>query len=89
METKVILIDGIANVAMANGLLRIECVAAGTSSSGGQEKPSGTILIPAMVAGQVVQMLVNAMQELDKKARESMASGGGGGVPSTIPTGKL
>jgi len=61
MDTNVIVIDRIAHVAVANGLLRIECVSAATSSSG-QEKPSGTVLIPALVAGQVIQSLVAAIR---------------------------
>jgi hypothetical protein len=88
METSVILVDRITNVAMANGLLRVECAAAATSPSG-QEKPSGTVLIPAPVAAQVVQTLINAMQELDKKAREAAAAASTQGYPTTIPTGNM
>ena len=85
MDTTVILVDRIANVAVANGVLRIECAVA----SSGQEKPSGTVLIPAVVAGQVVQTLINAIQELEKKAREAAAASGGPGYPTTIPTGNM
>ena len=88
MDTNVILVDRITNVAVANGVLRVECAAASASSSG-QEKPSGTVLIPAVVAGQVVQTLINAMQELDKKAREAAAASGTQGYPTTIPTGNM
>jgi hypothetical protein len=88
MDTNVIVIDRIAHVAVANGLLRIECVSAATSSSG-QEKPSGTVLIPAVVAGQVIQSLVAAIQELDKKAREAAAASSGAEYPTTIPTGSM
>ena len=62
-----ILIDGIANITLHNGILRIECTAAGAD---GQPHPSGTLVIPGVIAGQVVQALVNSMQELDKKLRE-------------------
>lgn len=86
MDTNVILVDRIANVAVANGVLRIECTCA---SSSGQEKPSGTVLIPAVVAGQVIQSLVNALQELDKKAREAAAASSGAGYPTTVPTGNM
>jgi hypothetical protein len=86
MDTNVILVDRIANVAVANGVLRIECTC---GSASGQEKPSGTVLIPAVVAGQVVQTLLNAMQELDKKAREAAAASSGAGYPTTIPTGNM
>jgi hypothetical protein len=86
MDGNVILVDRIANAAVANGVLRIECAVA---SSAGQEKPSGTILIPVLVAGQVVQTLVNAMQELEKKAREAAAASSSAGYPTTIPTGNM
>ena len=86
MDTNVILVDRIANVAVANRVVRIECVCA---SSSGQEKPSGTVLIPAVVAGQVIQSLLNAMQELDKKAREAAAAQSDAGFPTTIPTGNM
>jgi hypothetical protein len=86
MDTNVILVEHIANVGVANGVLRIECTC---GSASGQEKPSGTVLIPAVVAGQVVQTLLNAMQELDKKAREAAAASSGAGYPTTIPTGNM
>jgi len=85
LEANVILVDRIANVAIANGVLRVECAC---TSSSGQDKPSGTVLIPAVVAGQVIQSLFNAMQELDKKAREARAASGAD-MPSTIPTGNM
>ena len=87
MDTNVILGDRIANVAIANGVLRIECVSAATSSPG-QEKPSGTVLIPAVVAGQVIQFLVAAVQELDKKAREAAVAEAARDT-GTIPTGNM
>ena len=34
------------------------------------------VLIPANVAGAVFQLLVNGMQELDKKLREATAASG-------------
>ena len=83
MEANVIVIDRIASVAVANGLLRIECV---SLSAGGQEKPSGTLLIPANVAGPIVQSLVTGLQELDKKMR---GAGAASDFPSTIPTGNM
>ena len=85
METSVIVIDRISNMAVSNGILRIECVAV---NAAGQEKPSGMVLIPANVAGAVVQSLVNGMQELDKKRREAMAASNVG-LPETFPTGNI
>jgi hypothetical protein len=43
METNVIVVDRISNIAVSNGILRIECV---SMSASGQEKPSGTVLDP-------------------------------------------
>ena len=85
METNVIIVDRISNIAVSNGILRIECL---SISASGQEKPSGTVLIPANVAGAVVQSLVNGMQELEKKLRGAMAASGGE-LPETFPTGKM
>lgn len=85
METSVIVIDRLSNIAVSNGILRIECVAV---NAAGQEEPSGMVLIPTNVAGAVVQSLVNGMQELDKKRREEMAASGGG-LPETFPTGNI
>ena len=48
-------------------MLRIECVAVGAD---GQQRPSGTLVIPGAVATQVLQALINGTQELDKKLRE-------------------
>jgi hypothetical protein len=85
MEASVIVIDRISNLAVSNGVLRIECVAV---NAAGQEKPSGMVLIPANVAGSVVQSLVNGMQQLDKKRREAMAASNVG-LPETFPTGNI
>ena len=62
-----ILIDGITNISFHNGVLRIECITVGPD---GKPHPSGTLVIPGAIAGQVMQALVNGMQELDKKLRE-------------------
>ena len=81
METNLIM-ERISNIAVSNGLVRIECVAL---NAAGQEKPSGTVLIPANLAGPVVHSLVKGMQELDKKLREAAASS----IPATVPTGQF
>ena len=90
MEGNVIVIDRISGMAVINGMLRIECVALDTT---GKEVPSGSVLIPGNVIGPVVQSLVNAVQEIDKKMREqaaTAATSASGTVPTgTIPTGKL
>ena len=84
MESNVILVDRITNVTVTNGIMRVECA---SMVAGGQDKPSGTVLIPVLVARQVVQVLVNSMQELEKKAREAMAASGA--TSGIVPTGNL
>jgi hypothetical protein len=62
-----IFIDGVKSVTMHNGVLRLDCVAAGPNN---EERPSGTVLIPANQAAVVLRALTQAVQELDKKIRE-------------------
>jgi hypothetical protein len=64
------LIDGIKDVVFHNGIVRIDCVAAGP---GGEQRHAGTLVIPANVTGVILQSLANAMQELDKKMHEHAA----------------
>jgi hypothetical protein len=63
------LIDRIASVTFQHGLLRVDCVAAGPNN---EERPSGTLLIPANQAGPVLQALIGATQELDRRVREQI-----------------
>ena len=70
----VILIDGLKTVGFHNGILRIECIQAGSS---GEERSSGTLLIPGNQAGQVLKSLVEATQELEKRLREQQQSAAG------------
>ncbi|MFO1081064.1 MAG: hypothetical protein U1E23_10635 [Reyranellaceae bacterium] len=65
-----ILIDGIKDIVLHNGMVRIDCLCAGPN---GDQRPAGTIVIPANVTGPILQSLANAMQELDKKIREHAA----------------
>jgi hypothetical protein len=65
-----VLIDGITNVTISGGLVRIDCVAVGPNN---QHRPSGTLLIPAPQAGAVLNSLVNAMKELQRKQQEQAA----------------
>jgi hypothetical protein len=65
-----LLIDGIKDIVFHNGIVRIDCVAAGP---GGEQRHAGTLVIPANVTGAILQSLANAMQELDKKIREHAA----------------
>ena len=69
-----VLIDRLAQIAFYNGVLRIECVEA---TANGQERSSGTLLIPGNQAAQVLQSLVAAAQELEKKLRDARAVSGG------------
>jgi hypothetical protein len=60
-------IDSLKTLAYHNGVLRIDCIVAGPN---GEERPSGTLLIPGNQAAQVLKALVSATQELDKRLRE-------------------
>jgi hypothetical protein len=71
METTSIVVDRLGAIAIMNGVLRIECMAV---NAAGQEKASGTVLIPANVAAGVVQSLIKGMQELDRKLRDAAAA---------------
>ncbi len=62
-----VLIDGIGNLSIHNGVLRVECTTVGAD---GQPHPSGTLVIPAPVAMSVMQAIVNGMTELGKKIKE-------------------
>ncbi len=70
----VILIDGLKTVGFHNGILRIECVQAGPN---GEERSSGTLLIPGNQAGQVLKSLVEATQQLEKRLREQQQAASG------------
>jgi hypothetical protein len=66
------LIDAVKSVVFHNGVLRIDCIAAGPN---GEERPSGTLLIPGNQAAQVLNALVEATQELEKRLREQAGAG--------------
>jgi len=88
---RTVLIDRIGVVVLQNGVMRIDCVAAGPN---GEERPSGTLLIPASQAGTVLQSLVGAAQELDRRLREQVqqnavanaATDAGESKPDTKPS---
>ena len=58
----------LTNVTIANGIVRVDCVAAVPNN---KPRPAGTLLIPG-AAGPVLQALVNAMQELQRKPAEQV-----------------
>ena len=68
-----ILIDAISNVTIAGGLVRVDCVALGPNN---EQRPSGTLLIPGPQAGAVLNALVNAMKELQRKQQEQATPAG-------------
>jgi hypothetical protein len=70
---QILLVDGIKDVVLHNGVVRVDCVSAGPN---GQEKASGTLLIPANIVGPLIQTLANALTELDKRIREQRESQG-------------
>ncbi len=65
-----IMMDGIKDIIFHNGIIRIECVSAGAN---GEQRQSGTLIIPGVVTGPILQTLATAVQELDKKIREHAA----------------
>jgi hypothetical protein len=66
-----ILIDGIANITLHSGVVRVECVTVGFD---GKPCSSGTLIIPGASAGQILQTFVSGMQGLEKKLREQQTS---------------
>lgn len=64
-----ILTDRIGSVIFQNGILRVDCMTAGPNN---QERLSGTMLVPVNQAGAVLQSLIGAMQELDRRLREQI-----------------
>jgi hypothetical protein len=74
-----IVVDRIGAIAIMNGVLRIECMSV---SASGQERASGTLLIPANIATGVVQSLIRGMQELDRKLRDAAAAAPPAAQPS-------
>ena len=68
-----ILIDGIANITLHNGILRIECTAAGAD---GQPHPSGTLVIPGRHCGAGGS---GAGQKHAGTRQEAARTGGAGG----------
>ena len=68
-----IVVDGIGNITLHSGLVRIECLSVG---SDGKPHPSGMLIIPGASAGHVLQALVNGTKELEKKLHEQQAAAG-------------
>ena len=52
-----IMVDGIKDIVFHNGIVRVDCLSAGPN---GEQRGSGSILIPGVVAGPVLQILANA-----------------------------
>jgi hypothetical protein len=67
----VIFLDRIGTVVIQNGVLRVDCIATGPNS---EERPAGTLLIPANQVATVLQSLAGATQELDRRLREQQAA---------------
>jgi hypothetical protein len=65
--SQMILIDAITNLSILNGVVRIECSAVGPD---GQQRPSGTMIIPGAAAGAVINALIQGAQQLEKKVQE-------------------
>jgi len=67
------LIDGITNITIHGGVLRVDCVTVGPD---GKQQSAGTLLIPGPFVTAVLQTLVKGTQELDKKLREQTQQAG-------------
>jgi tetratricopeptide (TPR) repeat protein len=74
-----ILIDGVKAVSLHNGLLRIDCVAAGPNN---EERSVGSLLIPGNRAGPILRSLTQAVQELDRKVRKQAPPGAATPTPN-------
>jgi hypothetical protein len=80
----VILIDRIGAVTFNNGILRVDCIASGPNR---EDRPAGTLLIPANQAAVVLQSLIKATQELDRRMREqAQAANAGNPTESAAPS---
>lgn len=66
-----LVIDGIQNVTMANGLIRLQVVQTGAD---GKSKGVEEIAIPASQYGNVVQALQQAGQNLQQRIQEQQKS---------------
>jgi len=64
------LIEGIKAVSLQNGIVRIDTFEGGPNN---EERVTGTLLVPANRAGQIVGALTQALQELEKKIREQQS----------------
>jgi hypothetical protein len=78
----VTLIDRIGAVVLQNGIMRVDCFAAGPN---GQETPSGRLLIPVTQASAILQALVGAAQELDRRLREQGQQAAAAAAASSAP----
>ncbi len=61
----VILVDRIGSIVFQNGVMRIDCLAAGPNT---QERPAGTLLIPGNQVAAVLQALVKATPSISAHA---------------------
>jgi len=78
-----ILIDKVVNVALHNGVVRIDCAMV---AADGEEQPSATLVIPANQAGVVLNSLTAGLKELDKQLRERLAAANtAGGAAGDLP----
>ena len=67
VPTRQIPLDGIKAISIQNGLLRVDCVAAGPNR---EEQSSGTLLMAVNQIGSILRGLKQATQELDTTLRE-------------------
>ncbi|WP_291318586.1 hypothetical protein [Desulfonatronospira sp.] len=60
--------DGISNVTLSNGNLRIQLTQRGADDS---TVEAGTLIIPASQAGNFLNCLANSLKELDSRLKEA------------------
>jgi hypothetical protein len=68
MTGTVTMIDRISAIVLQNGVMRIDCISIGPNN---EERQSGTLLIPAVQVGNVINSLAQGTQELEKRIREA------------------
>lgn len=70
MSIPTIVLDRAASSSVHGGMLRITCNAIGGD---GQEAPSGTLIIPAATAGNVLNGLIKMLQDLAAQQQAKLA----------------
>jgi hypothetical protein len=65
--TATIIADAVINISLANNVVR---VVFGQNAGDNQVAPSGTLLIPANIAGPIISGLANGVSEISEKVKQ-------------------